>query len=428
MHAICERLLNCLILWHGTSPENATGISKTGFQPRKKSGLHTFSQAVWFYHATPAFNQKSPPSGVGFILSVDLNSYRRVRDYVHEMDNTVVFKVPLPSDLIVAQLDFDQISTTECLCEALNQQWQCDVISELLDCCCDVQIPWYQKRSIAEMLWSLSPNQYFESDVLHHLLVAEVPGLSLSEAAGLISLVKEKSPRFLEDLLRLYHRIFLTPRLARAAMISAVQYMTPAQVLKAVEGSAISKMQLEETAAVVEFVNAVLPQLTSDELIRGAIEMAAMRRFPGDDADLKHISAWVTERASESEEIAFHYLRFAGDTYPTRHSARIARDLAMRILTAIGTDYYHQLTALSDTDYLETLNGITHAFAYMKEVRAVPFLVSQLKDKRKMHRVAVIRALGQIGTSDALQAIRAVSNDKRKAVQNAIQQALLQSA
>ena len=58
----------------------------------------------------------------------------------------------------------------------------------------------------------------------------------------------------------------------------------------------------------------------------------------------------------------------------------------------------------------------------------MPFLVSRLKDKRKMHRVAVIRALGQIGTSDALQAIRAVSNDKRKAVQNAIQQALLQSA
>ena len=75
MHAICERLLNRLPLWHGTSPENAIKISKDGFQPAKKSGLHTFRQAVWFYHTTPAFNQKAPPGGVGLILSVDLNSY-----------------------------------------------------------------------------------------------------------------------------------------------------------------------------------------------------------------------------------------------------------------------------------------------------------------------------------------------------------------
>ena len=274
------------------------------------------------------------------------------------------------------------------------------------------------------MLWNLSPKLYLEAGVFHHLLVAEVPGLSLSEAAQLISPLKEKSPRFLEGLLRLYHRVFLTPRFARAAMVAAVRYTTPTQVLRAADGSPIAKPPSEEAAAVVEFVNAVLPQLASDALVRGAIEMAAMRRFPGDDADLKYIGDWVTERAVESEEIAFHYLQFAGDTYPTRHASSIARDLAARILIATGADYYDRLTALSDTDYLETLNGIMHAFACMKEARAVPFLASRLKDKRKMHRVAAIHALGQIGTPDALQSIQGVSNDKRKVVQKAIQQAL----
>ncbi len=425
MSAICERLLNRLILWHGTSPGNAIKISKEGFRPAGKSGLHSFRQAVWFYHTTPAFNQKKPLGEIGFILAIDLNSYERVRDYVHEMDNTVVFKVPLPSDLIVAQLDFNQVSTTEDLCEALNQEWQCDVISEFLDCCCDAQIPWHQKRSIAAMLWSLSPKLYFEADVLNHLLVAEVPGLSLSDADQLISTLKEESPRFLEGLLRLYHSVFLTPRFARAAMLAAVRYMAPTQVLKAAEGSPISESTSAESATVVEFTTAVLPQLTSDALVRGAIEMAAMRRFPGNDEDLKRISDWVTERAVESEEIAFHYLKFAGDTYPTRHASSIARDLAVQMLTATGVDYYDRLIALSDTDYLETLNGIMHAFACMKEARAVPFLASRLKDKRKMHRVAAIQALGQIGTPDALQAIRTVSNDKRKVVQKAVQQALL---
>jgi len=427
MNAISERLLGHQTLWHGTRPENAIRISNEGFQPAHKSGRHSFRQAVWFYHATPSFKKKSSPGGAQFIAAIDLNSYERVRDYVHEMDNTVVFKVPIPPDSIIAQLDFGQISTNEDLCKALTQQWQCDVISEFCDCCCDVGIPWHRKRSIAEMLWGLSPDRYFESGVLLHLLVSEVPNLSLSEATRLISSLQEKSPRFIGELLRLYHQVFLHPHFARSIMVAAIRYMAPIQILKAAEGSPISQPLSEETTTVTEFVNVVLPQLKSDELIRGVIEMASVKRFPGNDEDLKNIGDWIAERAEDAEEIAFHYIRFSGDTYPTRHSASIARDLAMRILTSTGKDYYNRFAELSDTDYLETLNGIMHAFAYLKESRAVPFLSSRLEDDRKMHRVAAIQALGQIGTPDALQAIRTVANDKRKVVQKAIEQALSDS-
>ncbi len=424
MNAICEKLLGRLALWHGTNRENADLIYKEGFRPAGKSGRHTFRQATWFYHVSPFIDKKTAPGGVRFILGVDLDLYVRGRDYVHEMDDTVVFRVPLPSDLILAKLDFDQITDTDELCEALKRHWQFDVINEFVGCCCDSRIPWSHKYSIAEMLWSLSPSRYFNDGVPHHMLVAEVPGLSLEESARLVSSLRDKASRFLNELLRLYHRVYLTPRFARATIIAAARYMEPTCVLAAAEGSPASTPSSEEGAAVADFVYTVLPRLPSDDVIRGAIEMASMRHFPGDSEDIRAIGEWVAVRASKAEETAIHYIRFAGDTYPTRHSPHIARDLAVQILRATGKDYFDRLLVLSDTDYLETLTGVMHAFAGLREDRAVPFITSRLKDERKMQRAAAIRALGKIGTPDALTAIRTVANDKRKVVRQAVQQAL----
>ena len=82
------------------------------------------------------------------------------------------------------------------------------------------------------------------------------------------------------------------------------------------------------------------------------------------------------------------------------------------------------MLGLGDTDSLETLSGVMHAFGGLGEKRAVPFLASRLKDDRKMGRVAAVRALGEIGTREALTALRAVANDRRKVVQKALQRAL----
>jgi HEAT repeat protein len=65
-----------------------------------------------------------------------------------------------------------------------------------------------------------------------------------------------------------------------------------------------------------------------------------------------------------------------------------------------------------------------HAFGALREERAIPFLASRLRDDRKGQRAAAVRALGQIGTPNALAAIGTVVNDKTKVVQKAVQQAL----
>ena len=115
---------------------------------------------------------------------------------------------------------------------------------------------------------------------------------------------------------------------------------------------------------------------------------------------------------------------FAGDTFPSRHAAYVARDLAIRILRKTGKDYYERLLALSETDDLETLCGVTYTFAAFREERAVPFLASRLNDDRKGPRAQAVYALGRIGNPAALAAVKTVANDKRRVVRRAVQQAL----
>lgn len=420
MGPVCEKLLGRLALWHGTSAVTADLISAEGFRPAQKSHQHTFREATWFYHVTSFTEGREEADEVDFILAVDPNLYVRGRDYVHEMDNTVVFKVPLSPDHIVARLD----SPRGALVQALTNHWKSDVISEFAECCCDTQIPWSQKSCIAEMLWTLGPGCYSGACV-PHLLTGEVPGLSLTEAERLGSLLREQSPRFLNGLLRLYHKVFLTPRFARAAMVAAARHLHPVGVLAFAEDlDSHERTSSGEGNAVGEFLKQVLPRLPSEELVRGAIEMAAMRHFPGNPEDIRTISDWVVKRASDAEDVAIHYIRFAGDTFPTRHSPGNARHIALRILRTLGKDYFDQLLMLSDTDYLETLTGVMYAFGELGEKRAVPFLVSRLKDDRKLQRASAVRALGKIGTPDALSAIQGVARDRRKVVRTAVQHAL----
>ena len=424
MPSIIDRLLGKRALWHATTRENADAIRREGFHPARKSGQHRHRQAAWFYHVTPVKLSRAEGSEVGLVLSVDLEMYVRGRDYVHEMENTVVFKVPLPSEGIVAALNLPAIADEMALVNALRDHWPSDVISDLESCCSDPEISWSAKRSISEMLWTLAPRRYLDSDVLCHLLAAEAPGLDPGQVERQVSLLREDSLGFLNSLLRLYHRTYLTPRLARATMISAARVLGSSTVLALAEGSLGVNGSGREAAGVATFARAVLPVFPVNELVRGAMEMASMRHFPGTDEDIQEIGDWVAKRADEAVDVAFHYIRFAGDSYPARHAANVARRLAARVLSESGEDYFDRLLALGDTDDLETLSGVTQVVSALRDRRAVPFLASRLRDTRKGPRAESALALGEIGTPDALAAVRSIANDKRRVVRNAVQTAL----
>ena len=424
MTSICENLVGKLLLWHSTTDDNAEAICREGFRPARKSGKNRIRQGTWFYHVT-TFAETDDDRTVGFIVGVDLDRYVRGRDYAHEMANTVIFKIPLPPDRLLAKLSWTDITGAEALVWALCSQWECDLLTELVECCCDKKIPWSQKNSVAEMLWSLAADRYFAASIPCHMLLAEIPELHASEAAELVLLLREKAPRYLDGLLRLYHQTFLTPRFGRATMVAAARFMQPTQLLALSACSPQQAVSEPENAAVAKFVGEVLPRLPPRELVRGAIEMASMRRFPGNADDITAIGDWVSARANEeAEEIAFQYIMFSGDSFPARYTPKVARNLAIRILQATGRDHFSRLLALTETDDLDTLAGVTHAFAALGDRRAVPFLAARLKDDRKMPRAETVSALGRIGSPDALAAINTVARDKRKIVRNAVQRAL----
>ena len=340
------------------------------------------------------------------------------------MENTLVFKIPVPPDRLLGRLSWGEISGPEALVEALSDHWKCDVVSELTECCCDSTIPWSEKRRIAEILWSLDSDRYFDAGVPCHMLTSEVPGLSHPEAIQMLSLLREQAPRFLNGLLRSYHKTFLTLALHELQWSPLPKYIPPIRVLSAADGSASGGPAADDGSAVRNFVDAILPRLDSDELVRGAIEMASMRHFPGDTSDIGALDDWVVARANESKDAAFHYIMFAGDAFPARYNANVARDLAIRILRATGEDHFERLLALSDTDNLDTLSGVMRTFGSFGDERAVPFLVSRLRDDRKAQRAQAVSALGEIGSPEALSAIKAIANDKRKVVRKAVEQAL----
>ena len=421
--SIRDQILGRTLLWHGTSLEHAEAISREGFRPSPRQSQHNFRQATWFYHST-TFTEEVPDEGTHFIAAVDLSDYERGTDYIHEMDDTIVFLVPLPAHLIVARVD----SPRGPLTDALSGLWSCDLVGELAIWSCDASVPWRERQSVSEMLFSLSPRTYATSGVASHLLASEAE-LAWTTATKLEDGLRNAAPRFLQELLRLYHRVFLTPRLGRAAMISAVKCLSPRQILAAADDREVPGTSGPEQQMVADFLSTVLPRLPASECIRGAIDMASIRRLPDSEHALDEVSDWCVRRASLEgndvlEEVAIHYLMFAGDNFPTRHKVGIALDIATRMLESTGLDYFERLNALANTDSHIVTAGLLHAFGALREERGIPFIAKLLTDNRKMVRVSAINALGKIGSSAALEALNAVANDKRKVVREAVERAM----
>lgn len=431
MNEIADKLVNHLPLWHCTFSKNAEAISLEGFRPRRPKWMDR--KVTWFFQSAIPFLDMVTEQGAdqayydGLFCAVNLNDYKLGCDYVHQMVDVFTFNVPLSKEVIVARFSVADINSLEDLKHVLSEQLQCDVGTVFSEICLNKAIPWNQLTGIAATLRELDEDSYHNAEVTKRMIREEIEEIDKQECEKIFSLFIESNQWFQQSFLDLYYGKYAFPHFARALMVAGARFVHPIQVLAFYDPTIVipdgsQPRKRPDDSSVVAFLAEVLPRLSREEFVLGVIEMAAMRKFPGDETDLEVIKNWITQQGRLAEEAAFYFIRFGGDSFPSRQWPPAIR-MAASALPGTGVDYFERLLRLPETGYID-IHLLIQVFGLLKEERAIPYLSSCLKDKGKQMRKHAVEALGQIGTPEAIELVKQVANDKAKAVQRAVQSVL----
>lgn len=433
MNESARRLVDHSLLWHCTARKNAEAISRAGFRLGRKRRWHREKVTYFFHSAIPFLEMvtESPDQADcdGLFCAVDLDRYTFGRDYTHEMMDVFVFHVPLPKDMIVARFGVGNINRRADLKRVLSEHLQCDAGSAFSEICLDEAISWDQVTCIASTLRALDEDSYQNAGVTKRLIREEMGDVDDRECERLSSLLVESHPAFHRRFLDLYYGEYPFPHFARALMVAGARFVHPLRILAFHDPTVVipdrpeSRRYRGDDASVAALLAELLPRLGRKEVVFGAIEMAAMRKFPGGEPDLKGIEHWLAQQGALVEEIAFYFVRFGRSSLIIRRGGR-AVSMAVAALRGTGRDYYERLSSLAETDDPAAHYGLMQAFGLLKEKQAIPYLSSRLKDERKEMRVHAVEALDQIGTPEAIELVRRAASDKAKAVKRAVQKIL----
>ena len=428
---IAKKLANSLLLWHCTLKENAEAISREGF--RLGPGSKRWSQrekTIYFFHSVAFFldmvtEQDDKSKFDCFFCAVDKDSCVLGKDYTHDMVNVFTFHTPIPKDAIIIRFDATNVNSRDDLKPIFEKEFNCDIGEVLSETCLDKNIPWNQVVNIASTLRALDQAAYHNRKITNRLIYEELKETDIRKQGQLFSIFLESSEKFQRLFLNLYYGEYASPNFARALMVAGAKFVCPARILSLHDptvnapnysGNSENK---EDEESVFKLLAEFLPKLEREKVIFGAIEMASMWKFPGDNKDLTIVENWISQQGQLAEESAFYFIHFGGDSFPQRNG-NASINMAAAALRGTGQDYFEQLSKMTETDYPGTLFGLMEVFGALKETRAIPFLSLCLKDKRKQFREAAIYSLGQINTTEAIDLVNKAANDPAKSVQRAV--------
>jgi len=434
MTEMAHRFVNHTLLWHFTHRDHADSISREGFRlSRNAKRWYQRGKATWFFYSASPFLKEvvswtDKAEGDGFLCAVRTDRYRMGTDYAPEGPDVFVFYVPLPKEAIVARFSLANVSSREDLSLVLSEQIQCDISAAFSGICLDGAIPWHQVGFIASTLRTLDENVYHRISVTGRLLREEMRRRGRQASERLLSLFTEGHPAFSRRFLDRYYGEYPFFHFGRALMVAGAGFLPPLRVLACHDpGVAVPHRSESEghpgRAPVAALLAEALPCLERTEAVFGAIEMAAMRHFPGDEGDLERIEHWIAQQGRPGVEAASHFIRFGVDCYPSGRGG-IAVRMAVAALWGTGEDPFERLSRMADTDYPSTHFNLIRAFGMMKETRAIPYLASSLRDERKQVRALAVEALGRIGNREALRLVKGAADDPANQVRRAVQSVL----
>jgi len=264
---------------------------------------------------------------------------------------------------------------------------------------------------------------------LRFLAVAEVPGLENTRLDRLGRLLAARESRFARRALDLYFGTYLNPHLARALMVSGAEHIHPLWVL-ACHDPEIDRLSLQSFGAMInndpslpDMLTEALPRLTRDDVIFATIEMAASRRFSGGEPERQAIERWLAGQGHSARKAIWHFARFGFDCFPARRGETALRMTAAACRGAID-DPFAELSPLAASDDPSAHFGLMELFGLLQAESAIPYLSECLRDRRKQFRQFAVRALGRIGTPDALARVRQALQDPAKQVHREAQRFL----
>lgn len=430
-----DALVGKLLLWHVTDVDSAEAIVREGFclSRRPARWMHR-DRAIYFFSSPTAFLDRVADLGdragsVGFLCAVSPADFILGHDYAHDTPDVFVFHKPLPSRIILCRFGLEGIDGPAALLAGLSEQLGWDVRSALSSLCADASFPWHGLVRIAGMFRALDGPGYREERVTARLLREEVPGLDDGKADRLFEVLDRGPTTFRRRLLDNYYCLYPFPHWCRALTVSGAQFVRPVEVLSYHDPAspALSGGRLGQTIcthnSVEQFLRYALGRATRRDVVYGAIEMAAMRRFPDTREGIEPIEEWLAQQGAFYAETAYHFIRYGFDSFPMRRG-ETAVSAAVAVLRGTGMDPWPHLQGMTQTDYPVTHLGLIEAAGLLGEQRAIPYLRCCLNDQRKQIRRPAIRALGRIGTPDALERVRRAADDPARSVRRAAEAAL----
>ncbi|HIE27686.1 TPA: hypothetical protein EYP66_10400 [Candidatus Poribacteria bacterium] len=348
MNETASRLVNHLFLWHCTLSENAEAIVSEGFRLGRHKVVYFFQSAIPFLNMVNAVDQAKCNA---LFCAIDLDSYNLGCHYSHQMTDVFIFYIPLPKDVIVARFNLANVSAPAELKRVLSAQLQCDVSKTFSEICANEAIRWNQLTSIAGALRELDEKSYHDAEVTKRLIREEIEAIDEQECERIFSLFIKSNQWFQQMFLDLYYGKYAFPHFARAIMVAGARFVHPIQVLAFCDPTVVIPVgskprKRPDDASVAALLAEVLPKLSREELVFGIIEMMAMRKFSGNEIDLKVIENWLAQHGSDAEEVAFHFIRFGHHSAVIRRGGNAVR-MAAAILKGTGKDYFERLSSLT---------------------------------------------------------------------------------
>jgi len=416
-----DRYTYPFLLWHSSVRGNVEKILAEGLRPRGPRRWMQPKRPVWFYNSAREYTEalsshRDPGELGGFLSAVEWQGLPLGEGFSYEGPQVVTVYRPIPPDAILMSYSGAEATDLPSLRRVMDRHFGDGWLQAFAARCSDPDLAWEHQTSLAWTLLSLAPDVYASVGLSQRLLKESLgPGANVG---AILELLEAARPRFRRWLDLGYYAWYEFPHLARACFLAADKCKRVPALAGILGGEAPDPDEPVEA-----FLREVVTHSESSDIALAVLELLCARRVRVAEADRQRLVTWLVDRNENAEQWALYMVRYAHSNFLARVADR-GVGAAIQVLKSTGRDYFGELSRLSESAFPPTLLGVSIAFGALRDERALPYLARCLAHEDKEQRAGAVRALGEIGTPEALEMVRQVSSDPAVSVRKAVRASL----